>query len=250
MIERQHTLSVWMLTILTSAFLFGQEELSVPSEVDYTFDDSGELKIFSDLTIPANEIRTGNLRVIGGDLTIFGTVTGRIIVIGGDVDIKSSAVVEGSVVALGGKLTKAEGAKITGEVLEINSGKLSLSRRQTEDIFGRSEEEKEALTSAWYEDDRYSEPDDYRYEQKKKISKRMKRTRKIRLSHRRRVRSDFGVPSDMIFRYNRAEGAALYVPLAPDTDDMISFHFKSVIGYAFGPNKFYGRRGIGQYRFD
>ncbi|MCH7575252.1 MAG: polymer-forming cytoskeletal protein [Candidatus Marinimicrobia bacterium] len=248
--KRQPILLWGLMAMLTSAFLFGQEELSALPEQVYTVDDTGELKIFSDLTIPADEIRTGKLRVIGGNLTVIGTVTGRIIVIGGDVDIKSSAVVEGTIVALGGKITRADGAEISGEVLEINSGKLSLSRRQAADIFNRNEAEEDALKSAWYEDDRYSKSYDYKIKRRDEISKKVKRIRRIKLSHRSRVRSDFGVPSDVVVRYNRAEGAALYIPFSPDTDDLNGFHIQSMIGYASGPNKFYGRIGIGQYLFD
>ena len=133
-IKRTIYTTIFAVTFL--APLAGQESLSTEESEEIRIDDSGEIKIFSDLTIPAGEVRTGKLRVIGGNLTVAGTVTGRITVIGGDVELLSTAVVEGAIVALGGTVTQDPEAKVNGEVIEINTGKVSLSREKSRALFG------------------------------------------------------------------------------------------------------------------
>ncbi|MCK4579537.1 MAG: polymer-forming cytoskeletal protein, partial [Candidatus Marinimicrobia bacterium] len=123
------------LVLMVGLPAFGQED-DTTSTQNARVEPSGEIKIFTDLTIPEGEIRSGNLRVIGGDLTVAGTVTGRITVIGGAVEILPTATIEGSIYALGGKINRDPGATVTGQVIEVNRGKVSMSRSQAEDIFG------------------------------------------------------------------------------------------------------------------
>lgn len=235
-IKHTITTTIFAVTMLTP--LTGQESLSTADPQDIKIDESGEIKIFSDLTIPAGEVRTGKLRVIGGDLTVAGTVTGRITVIGGNVKILSTAVVEGAIIALGGTVTKDPEAKVTGEVVEINSGKISLSREKSRALFGDADfEDEQALDNHWDHEEWFS----------RTTFNRGKAWRSR--SFRRRVLGDMKLPDDTIFRYNRAESVALYVPFSPDTYDISGFHVGSYFGYAYGPHKWYGRLSIGQYLF-
>lgn len=199
---------------------------------------SGEIKIFSDLLIPENEVRAGNLRVIGGDLTVDGKVTGRITVLGGDVTIGPSAQIEGGIFAIGGKINRHPDARVTGEVVEVNTSRVSFSREKDEDFLAFDEDEDERLERL---DDEFDREDiDYRV------------PGRFVWQYRpgRKDRSDFEIPSHFTFRYNRSEGAALYIPFSPDTDDIPGFRIHSYVGRAFGPKRWYGKLAIGQYLWD
>ncbi|RMF07902.1 MAG: hypothetical protein D6762_06645 [Candidatus Neomarinimicrobiota bacterium] len=81
---------------------------------------SREIKIFGDHTIPAGTVYTDDLRIIGGSLTIEGTLEGHATVIGGNVDIRPGAVVNGDILALGGTIEKSPQATIRGKLIETN----------------------------------------------------------------------------------------------------------------------------------
>ncbi len=210
---------------------------------------SGEIKIFSDLLIPEGEIRSGSLRLVGGNLTVAGKVTGRITVLGGEVRLLPTAEVEGSIFALGGKIIRDPDAKVTGQVVEVNRGKVSLSRKEANEIFGNdtrldwSQDDVDWDNDDWKQDDDWSP---YRHH-----------------GHRRhgwqgwefrggysRVHPDLGVPEGVVFRYNRSEGVALYVPFHPDTEGIPGLTVRGFLGHAFGPSQWYGRLAIGEYLFN
>jgi len=81
---------------------------------------SRELKIFGDHTIPAGAIYRDDIRIIGGDLTINGTLESHATVIGGDVIIHAGAVVDGDILALGGRVEQSDEAIINGKIIETN----------------------------------------------------------------------------------------------------------------------------------
>ncbi len=90
------------------------------SGVDAFQTTSREVKIFGDHTIPAGAIYEDNIRIIGGNLTIDGTLKSHATVIGGNVIIHSGAVVDGDILALGGSVERAKGAVINGKIIETN----------------------------------------------------------------------------------------------------------------------------------
>lgn len=214
-----------------------QEQAGEEQQVETKVTPSGEIKIFNDLVIPEGEVRSGAIRVIGGDLTVAGRVTGRITVIGGDVELLPTAQVEGTIVALGGKIDRSDEAQVTGEILEVNRGKFSLTREEAREIFGYDESRDKRLDTREHED----EEDEW-------VMEEVDGNGPLWQPHlRRRVRPDFEVPTKVTFRYNRSEGVALYFPFHPDTDDIPGFHVYGNIGHAFGANKWYGRLGVGEY---
>jgi len=73
-----------------------------------------EIKFFGDHTIETGTLSEENIRVLGGDLYVNGTVDGKITVIGGDVTLGSSAIVNGTIVAIGGSINKDDGAVVHG----------------------------------------------------------------------------------------------------------------------------------------
>lgn len=220
-------------------------------------DPSGEIKIFRDLYIAAGEVRTGNLRVIGGNVIIEGTTVGRLIVIGGDVDIRSTAVIEGDLIALGGVITKAEGAQIIGEVLEVNRGKMSLTKEQSKDLSALYDDESPRTMTLDYDpdvdSDAWKQLDDRRYGDRYRggyYRDGRYGNRGRYYNSRSQIHQDFEIERDDVFRYNRAEGVAIYAPFTPDTYDIPGFQVIGQLGYAFGLGEWMGRLGIGEYLFD
>ncbi len=230
-------IGVLVLLLLTWLPVTAQEQAEGDQPEEAKVSPSGEIKIFDDLVIPEGEVRSGAIRVIGGNLTVAGRVTGRITVLGGNVELLPTAQVEGTIVALGGKVIRSDGAQVTGDVLEVNRGKISLSKEEARDIFGYDEDKDERLD--WRDDD--DEEDEW-------LARDVDREEPIWPPYsRRHPRPDFEVFTDGVLRYNRAEGLALYIPFHPDTDDIPGFNVYGFAGRAFGPGEWYGRLGIGEY---
>lgn len=64
--------------------------------------------------------RVENVVIIGGDATIYGSVRDAVIVLNGDLNIKSSARINGLVLVIGGEIIQEPGPKLTDNVLNIN----------------------------------------------------------------------------------------------------------------------------------
>ncbi len=86
-----------IITLLTINLVFGFSS-SLSDSSKFT---TNEIRFYSDVTIDSSEIITNNIRILGGVLTVYGTVESQITVIGGDVHILSSAVINGKIVAIG-----------------------------------------------------------------------------------------------------------------------------------------------------
>ena len=105
-----------ILTILTTNILFGFSS-SLSDSSKFT---TNEIRFYSDVTIDSSEIITNNIRILGGGLTVYGTVESQITIIGGDVHIFSSAVINGKIVAIGGDVQTDGGAQINGKIVEAS----------------------------------------------------------------------------------------------------------------------------------
>lgn len=81
---------------------------------------TNEIRFYSDVTIDSSEIITNNIRILGGGLTVYGIVESQITIIGGDVHIFSSAVINGKIVAIGGDVQTDGGAQINGKIVEAS----------------------------------------------------------------------------------------------------------------------------------
>ena len=79
-----------------------------------------EIKLFGDHTIETGTVSKENIRVLGGDLYVYGSVDGKITVVGGDVTLGSTAVVNGTIVAIGGSIAKDDGAVVHGKIIETH----------------------------------------------------------------------------------------------------------------------------------
>jgi len=83
-----------IITLLTINLVFGFSS-SLSDSSKFT---TNEIRFYSDVTIDSSEIITNNIRILGGGLTVYGTVESQITIIGGDVHIFSSAVINGKIV--------------------------------------------------------------------------------------------------------------------------------------------------------
>lgn len=83
-------------------------------------DDDGDdvVKMGQSLHIEAGQT-VGDAVVIGGSLTISGTVEGEATAVGGSVTLKPTAVVEGDATAVGGSITVEPGAVVEGEATSV-----------------------------------------------------------------------------------------------------------------------------------
>jgi hypothetical protein len=73
-----------------------------------------------DLTISRGQVFSGNLAVLSGDVSVYGTVEGNLAALNGDVILHSGGRVEGDVVSLNGRVTRA-GGYVGGEVRSVGS---------------------------------------------------------------------------------------------------------------------------------
>jgi hypothetical protein len=79
--------------------------------------DTGNVVMFSAVTIEQDDIRHGDLVVFGGTADVAGTLTGDLVVFGGMITV--SGHVNGDVVAIGGGINLLSGARIDGEVVAV-----------------------------------------------------------------------------------------------------------------------------------
>ena len=167
---------------------------------------TNETRLYADVTIDSSEIMDYNIRILGGELNVYGKVEGQITVIGGDVHIFSSAVINGKIVAIGGDVQTDEGAQINGKIVEASLDQ-GLIYRET---FTDSAESGE---------------------------------KNFRISTFSRRSSDGWVhPQPEIFEYNRNEGLR-FVPLNWNWDhrDKSLIRLSFSLGYRFSSDEFIGR---------
>ena len=89
---------------------------------------SDRVRIGGSVNVDADEIISGNVVAIGGSADVDGEVQGDVVAIGGDIDLGPRSVVSRDVVVVGGKLKRAEGAKVGGAVKEIGWGMAGADR--------------------------------------------------------------------------------------------------------------------------
>jgi len=89
---------------------------SPPSRAEAEFGKSGDImRIGSDVRVELDQVVSGDLLVLGGDITVDGHVTGDVVAMGGDVHLGSSGRVDGDVACIGGELTEEPGAAVGGQ---------------------------------------------------------------------------------------------------------------------------------------
>ena len=165
--------------------------------------------MFGDLEVPLGEISNDKIRIIGGNLTVNGTVTGTITLVGGDVFINGTAIVKGKIIAIGGSIHTDDGAQISGSVIETNL--------------------KEGLVYREYDNENIVEGDsDFDMEWRSE-----------------RARSNWLFPDFPVVSYNRNEGFVLS-PLNSkwDRGGKSQFRLNLNLGYRFGSKDWIGNIGF------
>lgn len=84
------------------------------AEVAYLYNLPAALRATRDLTIPASQTVEGDLSVLEASLTVAGHVTGRVVVINGDVTLAPGARIDGALVVTGGEVRGADSASVGG----------------------------------------------------------------------------------------------------------------------------------------
>jgi len=191
-----------IITLLTINLVFGFSS-SLSDSTSFT---TNEIRFYSDVTIDSSEIITNNIRIIGGVLTVYGTVESQITVIGGDVHILSSAIINGKIVAIGGDVQTDGGAQINGKIVEASLDQGLIYRETFTDSSASEEKDFGISTFSQHQSDGWVHP------------------------------------KPTIFQYNRNEGLR-FVPLNWNWDhrneSLIRLSFS--LGYRFSSSEFIGR---------
>ena len=93
-----------------------------------------------DLTVRRSQVLEGNLAVLSGDVSIYGTIIGNLATINGDVLLHDNGRIEGDLVLVNGNLTRG-GGRVTGTVRSVRD-QLRVARR---DLRNANREVREAL---------------------------------------------------------------------------------------------------------
>ena len=175
-------------------------------EPDTYVETGKETKFFGDYYVGIDKVSRDNIRIFGGDLFVAGRVDGQIMVLGGDVTLESSCIVNGQIVAVGGSILKKEGAVVHGKLVEANI-KEGISYSE-----GAGHEE---------------EPEQHTF----KLERRMRRSLKSWIH-----------PDIHWFVYNRNEGF-VWTPFnwRWDRRSQSSIRLSVSLGYRFGQNELAGR---------
>ncbi|RUS46978.1 hypothetical protein [Cohnella sp. AR92] len=72
-----------------------------------------------DTTVPAGQTVV-DVVVVGGDVTVAGSVSNSVVVVNGDVNVSSTARIKGVIVVIGGHLHQEEGADVTNDIVSIS----------------------------------------------------------------------------------------------------------------------------------
>ena len=114
-----------------------------------------EIIFYKDHVIPSGDVSYDYIRIIGGDLIVDGTVKGKITLIGGDVKLNETAVLDGQIVVVGGNVQKHTNTVINGKIIESNlkEGLLYRETDSEEDIQGTTnfelEERSDRAKQSW-----------------------------------------------------------------------------------------------------
>jgi len=192
----------FIITILTTNLVFGFS-LSLSDSSKFT---TNEIRFYSDVTIDSSEIITNNIRILGGGLTVYGTVESQITVIGGDVHIFSSAIINGKIISIGGNVQTDDGAQINGKIVEASLDQGLIYRETFTDSAESGEKNFRISTFS------------------------------------QRSRDGWVHPQPDVFEYNRNEGLR-FVPLNWNWDhgDESLIRLSFSLGYRFSSGEFIGR---------
>lgn len=82
--------------------------------------DGVHIRVAKDYYLPADQVVTWPVIVVGGSATIDGRLEDELVVIGGTVHIGPAAQVRGEIVSIGGDVRVADSANVTGEIHDVS----------------------------------------------------------------------------------------------------------------------------------
>ena len=110
--------------LLLPAVLLGQDGRSRRDrDRDWNWDrrDSAHIRVGQDYTLSEGSVLTGALLVIGGAVTLNGTVEDDVTAIGGRIDVGPTAVIRGDLHSVGGRVSIDPAAQVSGQVDEVTT---------------------------------------------------------------------------------------------------------------------------------
>ncbi|MDP6628470.1 MAG: hypothetical protein QF418_02370, partial [Candidatus Marinimicrobia bacterium] len=81
---------------------------------------SDEFTFREDVTIDSGKVSKTNMRIVGGDLIVHGTVDGKVSLFGGDAFLNSGSVLNGEIITIGGNVYRDANSKVNGKIIENN----------------------------------------------------------------------------------------------------------------------------------
>ncbi len=93
-----------------------------------SYASSDEVRVFGDKIVAKDEMISGDVIAVTGNLIIRGRIAGNAVAMIGDVILDSSAVVDGDVIAKQGRIYRNEGALVSGNLIEGSVPSIKIGR--------------------------------------------------------------------------------------------------------------------------
>ncbi len=100
----------------------GVADVLPPEMRDFTRTRGDVVRIGSNVTIDGDEKVLGDVVAIGGDVDVYGYVTGDTVAVGGSVRARDGCRIDGDLGAVGGSVHREPGAAVGGEIVETEIG--------------------------------------------------------------------------------------------------------------------------------
>jgi hypothetical protein len=128
--------SIFMLLVLGSS-LFAQDyemsKIEQKAKIKYLTDDTKkEYRYRDDTSIESGDLIDGNVIVVKGHLSVYGTIEGDVLVLYGDIKVKENGLIKGNTTAVNGHIYQDKNSEIIGNQIETRAKNL-LSRGERED---------------------------------------------------------------------------------------------------------------------
>lgn len=133
----KYFLNALITTLILASQLFAQDyemgKIEKKAKVKYLRDDTKkEYRYRDDTSIESGDIIDGNVVVVKGNLTVYGTIDGDVLVLYGDIRVKESGSIKGNTTAVNGHIYQDRNSEINGNQIETRAKNL-LSQSEKED---------------------------------------------------------------------------------------------------------------------
>ena len=139
----RHTLRVGLALAQIIAISLGAQQLDervlprdVADDVLRVWNAPGTLRVTGPYMVEAAREVVGDIAVLGGELTVAGHVSGRVVSINADVRLTTGSRVDGEILAVGGRVTGSDVATVGGQI-RVYRARLDYTRDGDRLIRGR-----------------------------------------------------------------------------------------------------------------